>query len=91
MTASVLDDVPGLGPARKTALLKHFGSLKRLRAASAEEIATVPGMGARTAAAVVSALAGDPAAGGSASGAPARPDQGDAADTPVVDGAASRS
>jgi excinuclease ABC subunit C len=57
MTASALDDVPGLGPARSRALLKHFGSLKRLRAASAEEIATVPGMGARTAAAVVAALA----------------------------------
>ncbi|MDF2848145.1 MAG: uvrC, partial [Oerskovia sp.] len=57
MTVSVLDDVPGLGPARKKALLTHFGSLKRLRAASAEEIATVPGMGAATAAAVVAALA----------------------------------
>ncbi|MFC8921784.1 excinuclease ABC subunit UvrC [Cellulosimicrobium sp. NPDC057127] len=56
MTASALDGVPGLGPARKTALLKHFGSLKRLRAASVEEIATVPGMGARTAEAVVAAL-----------------------------------
>ncbi|GIG29439.1 excinuclease ABC subunit UvrC [Cellulomonas marina] len=56
MTASVLDDVPGLGPARQAALLRHFGSVKRLRAASAEEIATVPGMGERTAAAVVAAL-----------------------------------
>jgi len=59
MTASVLDDVPGLGPARKNALLKHFGSLKRLRAASAEEIASVRGMGERTAQAVVAALGGD--------------------------------
>jgi excinuclease ABC subunit C len=58
MTASVLDDVPGLGPARKAALLRHFGSVKRLKAASAEEIATVPGMGERTAQAVVAALAG---------------------------------
>ena len=57
MTASALDDVPGLGPARSRALLKHFGSLKRLRAASVEEIASVPGMGQRTAAAVVAALA----------------------------------
>ncbi|MCR6703486.1 MAG: excinuclease ABC subunit UvrC [Cellulomonas sp.] len=56
MTASVLDDVPGLGPARQKALLRHFGSVKRLRAASVEEIATVPGMGERTAAAVVAAL-----------------------------------
>ena len=57
MTASVLDDVPGLGPARRAALLRHFGSVKRLRAASAEEIATVQGMGERTAQAVVAALA----------------------------------
>ncbi|PFG33270.1 excinuclease ABC subunit UvrC [Sanguibacter antarcticus] len=56
MTVSVLDDVPGLGPARTTALLRHFGSLKRLRAATAEEIATVPGMGRKTAEAVVAAL-----------------------------------
>ncbi|MBE1878908.1 excinuclease ABC subunit UvrC [Myceligenerans pegani] len=62
MVASVLDDVPGLGPARKKALLAHFGSVKKLRAASAEEIATVRGMGAATAAAVVRALA--PASGG---------------------------
>ncbi|GAB3163097.1 excinuclease ABC subunit UvrC [Myceligenerans halotolerans] len=61
MVASVLDDVPGLGPARKKALLAHFGSVKKLRAASAEEIATVRGMGEATAAAVVRALA--PAAG----------------------------
>lgn len=59
MTASVLDGVPGLGPARQAALLRHFGSVKRLRAASAEEIATVPGMGERTAAAVVAALHGE--------------------------------
>ncbi|GAA1858249.1 excinuclease ABC subunit UvrC [Myceligenerans crystallogenes] len=57
MIASVLDDVPGLGPARKKALLAHFGSVKKLRAASAEEIATVRGMGEGTARAVVAALA----------------------------------
>jgi excinuclease ABC subunit C len=57
MTVSALDDVPGLGPARSRTLLKHFGSLKRLRAASVEEIASVPGMGKVTAAAVVGALA----------------------------------
>ncbi|GAA2226150.1 excinuclease ABC subunit UvrC [Promicromonospora sukumoe] len=56
MTASVLDDVPGLGPARKKVLLTHFGSLKRLKAASVEEIASVRGMGTTTAAAVVAAL-----------------------------------
>ncbi len=65
MTTSALDDVPGLGPARAAALLKHFGSLKRLRAASAEEIATVPGMGPATARAVVAALVGPPASSAS--------------------------
>lgn len=41
---SRLDDVPGIGPKRKKALLKAFGSLKAIRAASAAEIAQVPGM-----------------------------------------------
>jgi excinuclease ABC subunit C len=57
MTASALDDVPGLGETRRRTLLKHFGSLKRLRAASVTEVAAVPGIGPRTAAAVVAALA----------------------------------
>ena len=56
MTASELDAVPGLGQSRRTALLKHFGSLRKLRQAGADEIAAVPGMGPRTAAAVVAAL-----------------------------------
>lgn len=56
MTSSVLDAVPGLGEHRRKVLLKHFGSLKRLRAAGADEIATVPGIGRRTAEAVVAAL-----------------------------------
>jgi len=42
MTSSALDTVPGLGSTRRTALLKHFGSLKKVRAASAEQIAEVP-------------------------------------------------
>ena len=73
MTASVLDDVPGLGPARQAALLRHFGSVKRLRQASVEEIATVPGMGERTAAAVVAALApgGEQVNSAESAGAPA--------------------
>ena len=56
MTASELDSVPGLGQTRRTALLKHFGSLRKLREAGPDEIAAVPGMGPRTAAAVVAAL-----------------------------------
>ena len=56
MVESLLDDVAGLGEARKKALLRQFGSLKRLRAASVEEIATVPGIGPTVAQAVVDAL-----------------------------------
>jgi len=57
MVESVLDQVPGLGEVRRKALLKYFGSLKKLRAASAEELAQVPGIGERTAAAIIDALA----------------------------------
>ena len=57
MTRSVLDDVPGLGPARQAALLKEFGSVKRIRAASAEEIATVKGIGPALAATILEHLA----------------------------------
>jgi excinuclease ABC subunit C len=42
---SPLDDVPGVGPARKKAVLKRFGSLTRLRDASPDEIAATPGIG----------------------------------------------
>jgi excinuclease ABC subunit C len=42
---SILDRLPGVGPARKKALLKHFGSPKRVRQASANELAAVPGIG----------------------------------------------
>jgi excinuclease ABC subunit C len=58
MTQSVLDGVPGLGETRRKAVLRHFGSVKRLRAATVEEIAEVPGVGRRTAEAVHAALAG---------------------------------
>ncbi|WP_059009286.1 excinuclease ABC subunit UvrC [Streptomyces specialis] len=54
-----LDAVPGLGETRKKALLKHFGSVKRLRAATIEEICEVPGVGRRTAETVAAALAQD--------------------------------
>jgi excinuclease ABC subunit C len=56
MTTSALDGVPGLGESRKKALLTHFGSLKRLRAAAVADIMAVPGVGRRTAEAVVAAL-----------------------------------
>ena len=57
MTTSALDGIPGLGEMRRKALLRRFGSLKRLRAASVEEIAEVPGIGRRTAEAIAAALA----------------------------------
>jgi excinuclease ABC subunit C len=57
MVESMLDDVPGLGEVRRKTLLKHFGSLKKLREASVEEIATVPGIGTRTATAIKDAVA----------------------------------
>jgi len=45
MTASVLDGIAGLGDARRKALLRHFGSVRRMRAATVEEIREVPGIG----------------------------------------------
>ncbi|MET9481237.1 excinuclease ABC subunit UvrC [Streptomyces sp. NPDC006638] len=54
---SPLDDVPGLGETRKQALIKHFGSVKRLRQATIEQICEVPGLGRKTAEAVAVALA----------------------------------
>ena len=44
MTASVLDELPGVGPARKRALLAHFGSPNAILAASREELEAVPGV-----------------------------------------------
>ncbi|MFD4248768.1 excinuclease ABC subunit UvrC [Amycolatopsis thermoflava] len=54
---SALDGVPGLGQARRAALIKHFGSVKRLKEAGVDEIAQVPGVGKRTAEAIFAALA----------------------------------
>ncbi|WP_432526054.1 excinuclease ABC subunit UvrC, partial [Kineococcus auxinigenes] len=65
MTASALDGVPGLGAARRAALLKHFGSVKKLRAATAEEVAEVPGVGGPP--------APGPAGGGGRGGGPPGP------------------
>jgi len=57
MVESSVDGIPGLGQTRRKALLRHFGSLKRLRAARVEEVMTVPGIGRRTAEAIVAGLA----------------------------------
>jgi len=62
MTTSALDNIPGLGETRRKALLREFGSIKRLRAATADEIVdAVSGIGPRTAAAIVAALHRDDA------------------------------
>jgi excinuclease ABC subunit C len=55
---SQLEDVPGVGPTRKKALLRQFGSLKAMRAASVDELAAVPGM-TRTAATALKRAIGD--------------------------------
>ncbi|MBD9734707.1 excinuclease ABC subunit UvrC [Streptomyces sp. H28] len=55
--AGPLDEVPGLGETRKRALIKHFGSVKRLRSATIEQICEVPGIGRKTAEVIVAAFA----------------------------------
>ncbi|MGW4701502.1 excinuclease ABC subunit UvrC [Streptomyces sp. NPDC004285] len=57
LRTSPLDAVPGLGESRKQALIKHFGSVKRLKQATIEQICEVPGFGRKTAEAVAVALA----------------------------------
>ncbi|TJY70883.1 excinuclease ABC subunit UvrC [Arthrobacter sp. CAU 1506] len=57
MTVSVLDGVQGLGPAKRKALMKHFGSAKKLKAASVEELQQVPGIGPAMAASLKRQLA----------------------------------
>ena len=65
--ASELDAVPGIGPARRKALLRAFGSLARIRAASVEELTAVPGISRALAEAIKAHLggSGDPASEGS--------------------------
>ncbi|MFJ9816405.1 excinuclease ABC subunit UvrC [Streptomyces sp. NPDC101151] len=55
--AGPLDEVPGLGETRKQALIKHFGSVKKLRSATIEQIQEVPGIGRKTAETIAAALA----------------------------------
>ncbi|HEY3357834.1 MAG TPA: helix-hairpin-helix domain-containing protein, partial [Polyangia bacterium] len=63
---SALEDVPGIGPGRRRALLRHFGSLRRVRAATLDELSAAPGMSRPAAEAVHRFLRalGDPAPGG---------------------------
>jgi excinuclease ABC subunit C len=53
---SILDALPGVGPARKRALLRHFGSPERLLAATAEELEGVPGVPSKTGRQIYAAL-----------------------------------
>jgi excinuclease ABC subunit C len=59
MTTSVLDGIPGLGETRRKALMRKFGSVKKLRAAGVDDIVEVPGIGRQTAEAIVTALVQD--------------------------------
>ena len=56
MTRSVIDDVPGVGPKRKRVLMRRFGSIRRMRGATVEELAATPGIPAEVATAVWQAL-----------------------------------
>jgi excinuclease ABC subunit C len=56
LAVSELDAVPGLGPARRATLLRHFGSVRKIAGATEAEIAEVPGIGPRLASAVLTAL-----------------------------------
>jgi excinuclease ABC subunit C len=56
LAVSELDSVPGLGPARRATLLRHFGSVRRIAAATPAELASLPGIGQHLAGAVLAAL-----------------------------------
>jgi excinuclease ABC subunit C len=57
MTVSALDGIPGLGETRRKALLTHFGSVRKLRAAGVDDLVAVPGIGRSTAEAIVAGFA----------------------------------
>jgi excinuclease ABC subunit C len=61
LAVSELDAVPGLGPARRATLLRHFGSVRRMAGATEAELAEVPGIGPRLASSILAALrSGEP-------------------------------
>ena len=57
MIHSALDDIPGVGPRRKALLMKHFGSIKKIRAATESELSRLPGISSATASAIKKGLA----------------------------------
>ncbi len=78
VSESLLDEFPGIGPQRKAALLKRFGSVQRLRTATVEEIAALPGFGGKAAAelrAFLDARRGSPAPEAAAGPPPASPER----------------
>jgi excinuclease ABC subunit C len=68
LAVSELDAVPGLGPARRATLLRHFGSVRRIAGATEAELAGLPGIGPQLAATVMAALRGGENAGGDGNG-----------------------
>jgi len=79
ISESLLDEFPGIGQTRKAALLKQFGSVHRLRLATVEQIAAVPGFGGKAAEELKAFLAArtdrpEPAARNQAEGVEARPE-----------------
>jgi excinuclease ABC subunit C len=59
MRESLLDDCPGMSPAKKQRLLKQFGSVTRIKAASADEIASLPGISKKSAQGILDFLGKD--------------------------------
>lgn len=74
MTRSVLDEIPGLGPAKQKVLLKAFGSVAKIRAASLEELQMVKGVGPRLAASIRETLGLEPSPGAKNTASEAVPD-----------------
>jgi excinuclease ABC subunit C len=63
MTRSLLDDVPGIGPKRRDALLAHFSSVEQLQKADVQELASIPGVGSAAAGAIKEYFAAEEAGG----------------------------
>jgi excinuclease ABC subunit C len=77
-TVSALDDIPGLGPARRAALLKHFGSVRAVSEASPAQIAEVSGIGPRLAQTIMASLRAGSTTGSTASSTTVSPGGSDA-------------
>jgi excinuclease ABC subunit C len=56
LLASQLEEIPGVGPKTRLALLRHFGSLRQLRVATVEELAAAPGIGSKSAKSIYDGL-----------------------------------